>query len=369
MEPSASENGVDLRVVMLPWTDGNPYQTLLKRAIEAAGARVTPATLVDDWLARLEQVQADILHLHWLHGLTVGRSIPRTLIKSGVFLRKLSLARRRVKGIVWTCHNLGNHHGWCLGLERTIVRQACHSFDRIIVHHEAAIDDVVAYFKIPNLRDRFDVIPHGHYLDWYQGSLTKIEARRKLGIPDDEVVFLLFGQLRANKGIDVLLAAFKAACQVTDAPIRLLLAGTADAEVTNLIKQAMAQEPRIDFREGFVADEMVQPLHAAADVAVLPFSSGLTSGSLILAMGFGLPVIAAKFGEAGQMADKLGGILIQSDSVLELKNAFQEMISARPDWAEMSQRNHQLNSQRDWTNIGQQTMECYRRASKQRQES
>ncbi len=369
MEPSASENTTALRVVMLPWTAGNPYQTLLKQSVEAVGGKVTPATISDDWLKNLLSLRADVLHLHWLHGLCIGRSFPRTLIKGGVFLRKLSVARRQVKAIVWTCHNLGNHQGLYLGLERCIVRRACSSFDRIIVHHEAAIDEVVNYFSIPSLRDRVDVIPHGHYLDWYQGSFTKIEARRKLGIPDEEVVFLLFGQLRANKGIDILLAAFKAVCQVTDVPIRLLLAGTADAEVSSLIKQAILQEPRIDFREGFVADEMVQPLHTAADVAVLPFSSGLTSGSLILAMGFGLPVIAAKLGEAEQMADKLGGILVQSDSVLELKNAFQEMISARPDWAEMSNRNHQLNSQRDWTSIGQQTMDCYRRAIKQKNES
>lgn len=347
---------------MLPWSEGNAYQTLLKQGVETAGGDVTPATIAQDWLSTLKQGHTDVLHLHWLHGLAVGRNMPRTLVKGASFLRKLSTARRHVRGIVWTCHNLGNHLGWSLGLERKIVRRACALFDRIIVHHESAVAEAVSYFDIPQLRDRFDVIPHGHYIGWYPNTATRQQARTSLEIPADEIVFLMFGQLRANKGIENLLAAFSRLCHQTSAPLRLILAGKADPEIHELIVRFRADEPRIDYRPGFVTEEAVQPFHAAADVAVFPFSSGLTSGSLILAMGFGLPIIAANMGDAKHLVDQQGGRLVASGSVQDLTRTMSDLIAAKSEWPAMGKRNNQLVAALRWDLIGEQTMECYRKA-------
>jgi glycosyltransferase involved in cell wall biosynthesis len=249
-----------------------------------------------------------------------------------------------------------------LGLEKRIVRRACSAFDRIIVHHDSAIDDVVSHFSIPHMRERFDVIPHGNYFDCYPGKVSKQEARRLLCIPEEDFVFLLFGQLRANKGIENLLSAFVTVCGESEAPLRLVLAGRAEPQIKKLIINAQSHAQRIDFREGFVAEDLVQPWHAAADAAVFPFSTGLTSGSLILAMGFGLPVIAAAVGDARHLVSRQGGQLIASGHVDELGRALKEMSLARQEWVPMGRRNRQLVSEFRWDLIGAKTMDCYKKA-------
>jgi glycosyltransferase involved in cell wall biosynthesis len=351
-----------LRILMLPWSAGNGYQCLLKQAVEATGAAVIPVESSRHWVAEIKQTRPDVLHLHWLHGLTVGRTFPRTFIKGSLFLKRLAAIRPHVRAVVWTCHNLGNHFGWSLNLERKIVRRACSSFDRIIVHHERAIDEVVSYFKIPGMRDRFDVIPHGHFIDWYHGSATKNEARQSLGIPEQDTVLLMFGQLRADKGIENLLTAFARTCRETNARLRLVLAGRAQPEVNKLIARANAEYPGIDYRPGFIADDLVQPLHAAADVAVLPFAGGLTSGSLILAMGFGLPVVAADIGHAKCLVDPDGGLLVTTGNVDALTDALRKMVASKNKWSAMGSHNRQVVSRQGWEAIGQQTVNCYLKA-------
>jgi len=59
------------------------------------------------------------------------------------------------------------------------------------------------------------------------------------------------------------------------------------------LDEAAERDCRIRFLPRFVRDERVANFFAAADVAVVPRRDGGTSGSLILALSFGVPVVAA----------------------------------------------------------------------------
>jgi glycosyltransferase involved in cell wall biosynthesis len=106
------------------------------------------------------------------------------------------------------------------------------------------------------------------------------------------VVFLCFGGVRVYKNIDVLLDAFT---KLSHSRACLLVAGLpADKKTTRRLCAVAACDDRIRLRLARVSEDEVSDLFAAADVAVLPRGDGGTSGSLILAIGMGLPVIAAK---------------------------------------------------------------------------
>ena len=56
-------------------------------------------------------------------------------------------------------------------------------------------------------------------------ELTSAEAKRRLGLGDEEKAILFFGRIRPYKGIEYLLAAFKLLSASVTGKYRLILAG------------------------------------------------------------------------------------------------------------------------------------------------
>ena len=134
-------------------------------------------------------------------------------------------------------------------------------------------------------------MPHGSYIGAYPEGRSRSEVRNELGLPQDSFVFLCFGELRGYKEIELLLAAFSAA-PLPEA--RLIVAGNAKIpSVGSAVRAAPANDSRILSMLGFVPEERVTELFHACDAAVLPRGDGGTSGSLVLALSMGLPVVAA----------------------------------------------------------------------------
>ena len=104
---------------------------------------------------------------------------------------------------------------------------------------------------------------------------------------------LLFGQLRRDKGVRDLLTA---AAEVED--VCVMLAGEdrgALSEAAELLDDQRLRG-RVLALPGFVPDEQVSRLFAAADVVALPYPKASASGVLLLAYGYGRPVVAYPVG-------------------------------------------------------------------------
>lgn len=231
--------------------------------------------------------------MHWpepLYRFERGPVRPRPLlcwVKLAVLWARLRTARALGYRLVWTIHQV-YPHGSVTRLDRAAARLLARNATLLVAH-----DPETAARAQRELAPAgaIEVVPHGSYIGVYPPGRTRDDVRRTLGIGLDAVVFLSFGELRENSGTGVLLEAF------TQLPLdgaALVVAGNAkDSDTGAAVSAAVDADARIHRLEGFVPFDRVRELYDAADVAVASRGDGGTSGSLILALSLGKPVIAS----------------------------------------------------------------------------
>jgi glycosyltransferase involved in cell wall biosynthesis len=282
---------------------GNPYCDLLYRGVEASGTQVVDsAELSLAWVVR-NRGRVHVLHLHWPELYYRGRGGRVTVRSAAGFVAALVAARALGYRIVWTVHNALPHERRGLG-DRALRWVLCRTA-RLVVHAESARR------LLPHGGRDATVVPHGHYIDAYPHALDRDEARRRLGLGETDVVFLAFGQVRAYKGIPDLLEAFAA----LDVPnVRLVIAGGAmDSMLAASIRREAARDPRVVTHLAHVADEDVRGFFEAADWIVLPYRDVLTSGTALLALSCGRPLIAPRRGCLADLGDDEGVLGYEPD--------------------------------------------------------
>jgi len=136
-------------------------------------------------------------------------------------------------------------------------------------------------------------------------SSTMSEARRALSIPGGNIVILVYGQLRQNKGIDELLkAVYDPMC---DQSIIVLLAGTVTCDVEHTLATAPATAlratGRLRYVGGFLDDRCEADVFSASDMVWVGYRGhhGM-SGVMVQAAVLGIPVIACTEGLIGYFA-------------------------------------------------------------------
>jgi glycosyltransferase involved in cell wall biosynthesis len=198
------------------------------------------------------------------------------------------LVRAVGRAFVWTPHNTFERGERAYARSRALTDRCA---ARLVIHAEhdrGALPPATAAKAV--------VIPHGEYGGLARRGAPDADARAaraQLGARADELVVLLFGQLRSDKGVrDLLLAAAEVPS------VRVVLAGEdkgALAEVADLRADARLAG-RLVVREGFVPAEEAGRLFAAADVAALPYRQASASGVLLLACGYGVPAVVYPVG-------------------------------------------------------------------------
>jgi glycosyltransferase involved in cell wall biosynthesis len=198
------------------------------------------------------------------------------------------LVRAVGRPLVWTPHNTFDRGERAYARSRALTDRCA---ARLVLHAEhdrGALPPAAAAKAV--------VIPHGEYGGLARRGAADADpqaAREAVGAREDELVALLFGQLRPDKGVRDLL---EAAAQVPG--VRVVLAGEdkgALAEVADLRADARLAG-RLVVREGFVPPAEAGSLFAAADVAVLPYRRASASGVLLLASGYGRPAVVYPVG-------------------------------------------------------------------------
>jgi glycosyltransferase involved in cell wall biosynthesis len=358
-----------LRVLFLPdYGRGNPYQRELARELGSHGITVIGAkapkrdplgVLSSWWHAR----RPHVVHLHWTHPYlgqrATGRHARWRTARAALFVAQLMMLRLLRVRIIWTLHNLGIHEERAderlnVAIHRQLVRNA----GAVIAHCEAAVRAAVDTYHLGD-RDarKLRVIPHGNYVDVYGALVERAVARAQLNVPEDVRLFVFIGGARAYKGITELIEAIRALPSDTNA--RLIVAGRAfDQAEADTIREAAGDDDRITLRLEFIPDEDLPVLLGAADAVALPFRDILTSGSAILAMSYGRPVIAPSLGCLPETLPADGNLLYDPDDAGGLRWALWRALTA--DLDSLGAQNLEGAKALDWAGIAESTARVYR---------
>ncbi|MBV9108818.1 MAG: glycosyltransferase [Gemmatimonadetes bacterium] len=278
-----------------------PYNWLLYTHLRRLGVRVDEFSAV----ASLRAGRGTIIHLHWSPTRRLyARSPLAAAVRSAALVALLRAARLRGVRVVWTAHNLSAHdrppRPW---LERWFWPAFAGSLDGVLSLSGSALDALCeltpAFRAVPAW-----VVPHGDYRVAYPPPPPRPEARALLGVPQGARVVAFVGQIRPYKGVQELVQAF---ARVDDPDAVLLVAGQMKmGDAASAFRAAAAADPRVRLVEGTVPAAEMGVYLAAADLVALPYRKVLNSGTAILALSFGRPVLVPRIGALAELADEEG---------------------------------------------------------------
>ncbi|MDP3856723.1 MAG: hypothetical protein Q8Q73_03065 [Stagnimonas sp.] len=317
-EPSGRAIG---RVVFAPRYDKfNPYQGLLAAAIARLGVDVRMASFATRFpllqVGRGLDRATEVLHLHWLDRAYADADPARHALKIVRTVLEILWLRHRGLRIYYTAHNLHGHEARWPRLEGWALRRIVRASENTFVHSSAARLRLLREYQLSAASAaRVLVAEHGNYGNRIASPAEREAARRRYGLQPGKTVFLVFGLLRGYKGLAKLIRNFQA---WTAPDAVLLIAGSSrarDPTEAERIRAAAQEDARILPLIRSWPDEELPDLFAAADACVVAHDWQLTSGSLILAMGFGKP------------------LLLPDRDIADECPALDGNLIARPDWS------------------------------------
>jgi beta-1,4-mannosyltransferase len=276
-----------VQIARLPSTAGSsPYYDLFYEALRRHGVSAESAEYDLAWFRR-NQARLDWLHVHWVGYYYAENTRRATWRRAVELIHFLVEVRRMGLPLLWTLHNTFPHDSRSRAADY-VVRLALARLANVVITHSREGERFLSSYFFR--RHRVLHTPRGHLADYYPNDLSRAEARARLGLSDQAFVYLLLGALRPYKGTEELIGAFKQLGD--DERSMLLIAGRPLSEAYGSHLQiAVGDHPRIRLLLGRVPDADLQIYLNAADLYALPFRQSLTSGTLMLAMSFGVPAL------------------------------------------------------------------------------
>jgi glycosyltransferase involved in cell wall biosynthesis len=276
----------------------------------------------------LARYYAHLFRLIFRHrGFTVhfnGLFTNRIILFDGIFLPLW--IRLWSKRFVYTAHNVLPHDRdnnrfffW--------VYRCIYAFPNDIIAHTTKVADQLRseFYVRPS---RITVISIGLNEEIEETHLSPEEARKLLGFPREGQIGLFFGKVEPYKGVDRLADAWG---MVRTPATWLLIAGWCpDTCYAQRVHSAIASSPRkesIQWREGFVANDLVAVWLRACNVVVMPYRNIYQSGVVFLCLRFGVPVVATDVGSLSEFIDSESGIIAQTNDPAGIATALDQFFS------------------------------------------
>ncbi len=349
-----------MRVLMMPdYRRDNPYQRLLAEALCKNAVAVSfPCgyrRVLPLWRAWRDAPQTAVLHLHWITPYLRGRNLLTQLLYCIRLLADVAMLRICGVGVVWTIHNRISHEAAHPRLERWTQRRLIKLVRRVIVHTRAGLEELRSDLHLRDEKVR--IIPHGHYGDAYGPAIDTAAARRLLDLPAGGRVYLFFGFLRPYKGIERLIAAWQSFAKPAGA-ILLIAGKPLDDRFREQLLRSADGVDGIRIHANFISADRVPVFFSAADVVVLPFSSILTSGSVVLAMTYARPVIAPRFPALAETLGDATDLLYDIADAEGLRRSFEQ--SACIPLSPLRVKAQRACTRLDWARVAELTAQAYR---------
>jgi glycosyltransferase involved in cell wall biosynthesis len=281
-------------VIFFP-DDEAPYLRSLSEALKTQGTPVdfwrgpTKSATVNIvlgpiWAVFLAWRGVRIIHIHWTYPFSrssgaLGGRLARWWF--GLFLKVAHVAGLK---IVWTAHNVLPHEA-VFDDDVTARALLISHADAIIALSPVGAQEVTELFGVTKIA----VISHGP-MEIQPSAIGRDAARRALDV-NERPCFAFFGNLRQYKGLETLISV----AELLGPSISVRIAGRGDAtyveQLTLMTASANAAGADIQLRAQWQSESEVANLLAASDFCVFPFLRTDNSGSVLLALAAGVPVI------------------------------------------------------------------------------
>jgi glycosyltransferase involved in cell wall biosynthesis len=162
--------------------------------------------------------------------------------------------------------------------------------------------------------------------DNFGAAISKQEARKYLGLNENDKIILFFGFIRKYKGLDILFESI----QLLKNDIKLLVAGEFYEDkksYDDLISQLNISDKLI-LRTDFIADSEVKYYLSACDFVVQPYKHATQSGVTPLAYHFEKPMLVTNVGSLPDLVpDKKVGLVAEphAESIAQKINELYEL--------------------------------------------
>lgn len=293
----------------------------------------------------------DVWHMHWPENRLMDPNPLWAAAMTTRLLAEMQAARARGTKIIWTAHNLKQHEGRHPHMEPLFWQSFVRLLDGWIAL--SASGKRLAETKFPVLKTKpCFIVPLGHYRGHYEDTVSRSEARTKLGLSQTAQVVGFVGQIRAYKNVPHLVRTF---CELPGDDRALLVVGrTKDAWLRDEIHAAAGGDPRVRLYLEFVPDDDLQLYLRASDLLALPYQDILNSSSALLALSFDVPVLVPARGSMDDLQRYTGNAWVQT---------FQGELSASHltralSWAEAPRAPLPLTDL-NWDKLARQTLQAY----------
>ncbi|WP_337055143.1 glycosyltransferase [Pseudoxanthomonas sp. USHLN014] len=318
-----------------PTPKTNPYLVQLLAAL-------SPLVRVRFWSLRTALLSRyDVVHLHWpeytmRHATALGRGLRQCAV--ALLLLRWTVLRTP---IVRTLHNLAPHEQGG-AVERWLLRRMDRMTSRWIRINETTEP------RAPGT----DTALHGHYVDWFAPHPQGRPVAGRL---------LHFGLIRPYKGVEGLLTSMAG---LTEPGCSLRVVGNpASPQMRTLVEAACARDPRVSALLQYVDDPTLALEVSESELVVLPYKEMHNSGTLLLALSLGRPVLVPRTANNAAVAAEVGpGWVFMYEGELDAQVIQWGLAQARntpraptPDL-----------SRRDWSQAGQLHYRSYLAALRQR---
>jgi len=183
--------------------------------------------------------------------------------------------------------------------DKSFTRYFIKPVDAFIIMSEKVMHDLRSFTKDKPAK----LVPHPLY-DNFGEKISKEEARRELGIGNEELIILFFGFIRKYKGLDILFDAVKILKErnpITNSKFqipKLLIAGEFYEDRRSYDEQInrLGIKDNLILHTDFIPDSEVKNYMCAADLVVQPYRNATQSGVTPLAYHFEIPMIVTNVG-------------------------------------------------------------------------
>jgi beta-1,4-mannosyltransferase len=265
--------------------------TLSLLAASSAGFEIVPTTDVHRLIATLGEVgRGAILHLHWTSKICQAAATEAEATQQlDEFRRAVRDFKARGGHLVWTVHNTQPHELDWPDLEQALTTFLAGAANRIHVMNPATSEAMRPVATLP--KGRIRQVAHPSYVGIYPISRGRDEVRASLGFSSEDRVVALIGELRAYKGVGLLLEAMTRAASAADHSLALLLAGKTPAEDVDELRRSLPIDIPVVFHPEYIDSGELADWFQAADLCVFPYERILNSGSTHLAATMSVPVV------------------------------------------------------------------------------